>query len=177
MNIANKLTLFRILLVPVFLIFMYIDNPNHQLYAAIIFTIAALTDMLDGHLARSRNLITTFGKFMDPLADKILTCAAFIALVEMNILPAWAVVIIIAREFMITGFRTLAASRDITIAASIWGKIKTIFQLVSLVCLLFSPMIPEKIGIILFYIAVVFTIISGIDYIYKNIEVLDLENI
>lgn len=177
MNIANKLTIFRILLVPVFLVLMVLDFPNHQLYAGVVFTIAALTDMLDGHLARSRQLITTFGKFMDPLADKILTCAAFIALVELNVLPAWAVVIIIAREFIITGFRTLAASQDITIAASVWGKIKTIFQLVSLVCLLFSPPLPMQIGLVLFYIAVVFTIISGIDYIYKNIHVLDLENI
>lgn len=177
MNIANKLTLFRILLVPVFLIFMYIDIPYGEFIAGVIFTIAAITDMLDGYLARSRNLVTTFGKFVDPLADKVLTCAAFIVLVEKHIFPAWAVIIIIAREFIITGFRTLAASNNITIAASKLGKLKTISQLIGLIWVLFSPPLPLSVGIVIFYIAVFLTALSGVDYIVKNIKILDLDNI
>ena len=110
MNIANKITIFRVFLVPIFLIVLYIDFPYNEFVATAIFIIAALTDTLDGYLARSRNLVTNFGKFIDPLADKILVSAALIALVEMNKVPAWLVIIIIAREFTITGFRVIAAS-------------------------------------------------------------------
>lgn len=176
MNLANKITTLRLLLIPVFVLAYYLLGRDMNI-AAIIFIVASLTDALDGYIARSRKLVTTFGKFVDPLVDKVLTMAAFIVLVEGKILPAWAVVIIIARELIITGFRTLAADAGKTIAASPWGKAKTISQMVSLVMLLVDINILNKLGIYVFYLAVILTIISGLDYIYKNKEVLDLENI
>lgn len=176
MNIANKITTLRLILIPVFVAFYYFMGRDNNI-AAIIFIIASLTDALDGHLARSRNLITNFGKFVDPLVDKVLTMAAFIVLVEGQIIPAWAVIIIIARELIITGFRTLAADQGITIAASMWGKAKTTSQMIALVCLLLDLEVLNNIGIYIFYIAVALTVISGVDYIVKNKQVLDLENI
>jgi len=176
MNIANKITTLRLILIPVFVAFYYFMGRDNNI-AAIIFIIASLTDALDGHLARSRNLITNFGKFVDPLVDKVLTMAAFIVLVEGQIIPAWAVIIIIARELIITGFRTLAADQGITIAASMWGKAKTTSQMIALVCLLLDVEVLNNIGIYIFYIAVILTVISGVDYIVKNKQVLDLENI
>ncbi|WP_044565458.1 CDP-diacylglycerol--glycerol-3-phosphate 3-phosphatidyltransferase [Anaerococcus provencensis] len=176
MNIANKVTTLRLILIPVFVAFYYFMGRDNNI-AAIIFIIASLTDALDGHLARSRNLITNFGKFVDPLVDKVLTMAAFIVLVEGQIIPSWAVIIIIARELIITGFRTLAADQGITIAASMWGKAKTTSQMVALVCLLLDVEVLNNIGIYIFYIAVALTVISGVDYIVKNKQVLDLENI
>ncbi|WP_262122425.1 CDP-diacylglycerol--glycerol-3-phosphate 3-phosphatidyltransferase [Anaerococcus sp. Marseille-Q5996] len=176
MNIANKVTVLRLLLIPVFLVLYYIYGTSYNI-AAIVFVIASLTDALDGHLARSRNLVTTFGKFVDPLVDKLLTMAAFVVLVEASIIPAWAVIIIIARELIITGFRTLAADKGITIAASKWGKLKTTSQMIALVLLLLNNSTLNIAGVYVFYIAVILTIISGLDYIIKNKEVLDLENI
>lgn len=176
MNIANKITTLRLILIPVFVAFYYFMGRDNNI-SAIIFIIASLTDALDGHLARSRNLITNFGKFVDPLVDKVLTMAAFIVLVEGQIIPAWAVIIIIARELIITGFRTLAADQGITIAASMWGKAKTTSQMIALVCLLLDVEVLNNIGIYIFYIAVILTVISGVDYIVKNKQVLDLENI
>ena len=176
MNIANKVTTLRLILIPIFVAFYYFMGRDNNI-AAIIFIIASLTDALDGHLARSRNLITNFGKFVDPLVDKVLTMAAFIVLVEGQIIPAWAVIIIIARELIITGFRTLAADQGITIAASMWGKAKTTSQMIALVCLLLDVEVLNNIGIYIFYIAVALTMISGVDYIVKNKQVLDLENI
>lgn len=176
MNIANKVTVLRLLLIPVFLVLYYIYGTAYNI-AAIVFVIASLTDALDGHLARSRNLVTTFGKFVDPLVDKLLTMAAFVVLVEASIIPAWAVIIIIARELIITGFRTLAADKGITIAASKWGKLKTTSQMIALVLLLLNNSTLNIAGVYVFYIAVILTIISGLDYIIKNKEVLDLENI
>lgn len=176
MNIANKVTVLRLLLIPIFLVLYYIYGTDYNI-AAIVFVIASLTDALDGHLARSRNLVTTFGKFVDPLVDKLLTMAAFVVLVEASIIPAWAVIIIIARELIITGFRTLAADKGITIAASKWGKLKTTSQMIALVLLLLNSSTLNNIGVYIFYIAVILTIISGLDYIIKNKEVLDLENI
>ena len=176
MNIANKITTLRLILIPVFVAFYYFMGRDNNI-AAIIFIIASLTDALDGHLARSRNLITNFGKFVDPLVDKVLTMAAFIVLVEGQIIPSWAVIIIIARELIITGFRTLAADQGITIAASMWGKAKTTSQMIALVCLLLDLEVLNNIGIYIFYIAVALTVISGVDYIVKNKQVLDLENI
>lgn len=176
MNIANKVTVLRLLLIPVFLVLYYIYGTSYNI-AAIVFVIASLTDALDGHLARSRNLVTTFGKFVDPLVDKLLTMAAFVVLVEASIIPAWAVIIIITRELIITGFRTLAADKGITIAASKWGKLKTTSQMIALVLLLLNNSTLNIAGVYVFYIAVILTIISGLDYIIKNKEVLDLENI
>lgn len=176
MNIANKVTTIRLLLIPVFVILYYMYGTAYNI-AAIVFIIASLTDALDGHLARSRNLVTNFGKFVDPLVDKILTMAAFVVLVEARVIPAWAVIIIIARELIITGFRTLAADQGITIAASMWGKAKTTSQMVALVMLLLDVPVLNHYGIYVFYLAVILTLISGIDYIAKNTKVLDLENI
>ena len=174
MNIANKVTISRLILIPVFVWSYYFYRRSYDV-AAIIFIIASLTDALDGHLARSRNLVTTFGKFVDPLVDKLLTMAAF--LVEDLIIPGWAVIIIIARELTITGFRTLSADQGVTIAASKWGKAKTFSQMTALVCLLSAHDALNIVGIYIFYIAVILTLISGIDYIVKNKEILDLENI
>ncbi|WP_297281389.1 CDP-diacylglycerol--glycerol-3-phosphate 3-phosphatidyltransferase [uncultured Anaerococcus sp.] len=176
MNIANKVTTLRLILIPVFVILYYNYGTTNNI-AAIIFIIASLTDALDGHLARSRNLVTTFGKFVDPLVDKLLTMAAFIVLVGDGTLQAWAVIVIIARELAITGFRTLAADQGITIAASKWGKAKTTSQMIALVLLLLNSATLNNIGIYVFYLAVILTIISGADYIIKNKKVLDLENI
>ena len=176
MNIANKVTTLRLFLIPVFVVFYYIFGRTYNI-AAILFILASLTDALDGYLARSRNLITNFGKFVDPLVDKVLTLAAFIVLVEARIIPAWAVIIIVSRELIITGFRTIAADQGITIAASSWGKAKTISQMIALFCLLLDFEILNNIGIYIFYIALVLTVISGLDYMIKNKEVLDLENV
>ena len=137
MNLANKLTMIRIFLVPVFLIFITLEDiPYGSIIATVVFIIASLTDQLDGHIARSRNQITNFGKFMDPLADKLLVTAALVSLVELNLVPGWAVVVILAREFAVSGLRTLAASDGIVIAASWWGKIKTVTQMIAILLLL-----------------------------------------
>ncbi|MDU2557728.1 MAG: CDP-diacylglycerol--glycerol-3-phosphate 3-phosphatidyltransferase [Anaerococcus prevotii] len=176
MNLANKITLVRLFLIPVFVIIFMISGRDMNI-AAIVFIIASLTDAVDGHIARSRNMITNFGKFTDPLVDKVLTMAAFLVLVEDNTIPAWPVIIIISRELIITGFRTLAADSGITIAASMWGKAKTTSQMISLVMLLLNVPSLNKAGIFVFYIAVALTVISGVDYIVKNKKVLDLENI
>lgn len=180
MNIANKLTLFRIFLVPIFimsLLILGIDN----ILGFLIFIIASITDMLDGYLARSRNLVTTFGKFMDPLADKILACSALVMLVKFGKVEAWMVCIVLAREFIISGFRLIAATNGIVISASIYGKIKTITQLFAISFILLNSTnfikIPMNIDKILWYISVVFTVMSAIDYIWKNLKVLDLKNI
>ncbi|MDY2986946.1 MAG: CDP-diacylglycerol--glycerol-3-phosphate 3-phosphatidyltransferase [Peptoniphilus sp.] len=177
MNIANKLTMLRIFMVPIFVLFMYLNIENSRIIAAIIFAVASFTDFLDGYIARKSNLVTNFGKFADPLADKILVSAALICLTELGDIPAWGVIIIIAREFAVTGFRIIAASENITIAASPLGKVKTVSQLLSLIILLTNITMIYKIGIVLFYIAILFTIISGIDYFIKNKKVLDLKNI
>lgn len=172
MNLANKITIFRIFLVPVFMLVLY-SNINYSTYiAALIFIIASLTDTLDGYIARSKNMITNFGKFVDPLADKILVSAALISLVELGKVPGWIVVVIIAREFAISGFRIIAASEGITIAASPLGKIKTITQLLAIILLLLNNfpfyLLNLPIDTILLYISLFFTVVSGIDYIYKN---------
>ncbi len=177
MNLANKLTLIRVILIPVFLVVLLspmIAAPYHRYVAVAIFIIASITDFLDGYIARSRNMVTNFGKFMDPLADKLLTCSAFVSMVSLGDIPAWAVIVIISREFAITGFRTLAMEANIVIAASWWGKIKTTCQMLMIIFVLLDLPgrgvdIAEKIFIGL---AVFFTVISGIDYIFKNKQVL-----
>jgi len=181
MNLPNKITLLRVLLVPIFIIVFNLDIPNSNYIAAVIFIFAAITDSLDGYIARSQNLVTNFGKFADPLADKVLTSAALILLVGTGKIPSWIVIVIIAREFTITGFRVIAASEGVTIAASSWGKIKTITQLVSIILLLINNFPFNYINIpmdmITLYLALLFTIISGVDYIYKNLNTLKLEDI
>ncbi|EOD01244.1 CDP-diacylglycerol--glycerol-3-phosphate 3-phosphatidyltransferase [Caldisalinibacter kiritimatiensis] len=175
MNLANKITIARIFLVPVFMFFLLVNVPRGEYIAAIIFIIAASSDSLDGYIARSRDQITKFGKFMDPLADKLLVSAALISLVELEKISAWVVVIIIAREFAITGLRVLAASEGITIAANWWGKIKTITQILAIITLLLDnfSFINNTFPIdkILVILAVLFTVISGVNYIYINREV------
>lgn len=164
-------------MVPVFVLFMYFHFDGARIVATAIFCIASITDFLDGYLARKNNLVTNFGKFADPLADKILVCSAIILLSATHEIPAWGVIIIIAREFAVTGFRIIAASENITIAASPLGKIKTVSQLISVILLLSNVEKFYTPGIILFYIAVLFTLISGVDYFVKNKKVLDLNNI
>nr|WP_300004541.1 CDP-diacylglycerol--glycerol-3-phosphate 3-phosphatidyltransferase [Tissierella sp.] len=179
MNLPNKITFSRVLLVPVFILMFYIDIPNNQLYAGIIFIIAALTDTLDGYLARRNSQVTNLGKFIDPLADKLLVSAALILLVEVGTIPAWVVITIIAREFAITGFRIIAASEGVTIAASSLGKFKTITQLIAIILLLFDNIFFEQFNIpmdqIFLYISLGFTVLSGVDYIYKNRNTLNLD--
>ncbi|MDR7856213.1 CDP-diacylglycerol--glycerol-3-phosphate 3-phosphatidyltransferase [Tissierella sp.] len=178
MNLANKITIFRVFLVPLFMVVLYSNIPYSTYVAAGIFIFASLTDTLDGYIARSRNMITDFGKFIDPLADKVLVSAALISLVELGKVPGWVVVIIIAREFTITGFRVIAASAGITIAASSLGKVKTITQLVAVILLLINNypfnILDIPFDIIMLYISLFFTVLSGIEYIYKNKSVLKL---
>ena len=175
MNLPNKITIFRIFMIPIFLVFMLMPNiPYSNLIAAAIFLIAALSDLLDGYIARKYNLITNFGKFMDPLADKLLVSSALICFVELKLLPAWIVIIIIAREFIISGFRLIASDNGIVIAAGWWGKLKTNVQMVLCVMLIINLDITiinilEQITI---YLATALTIISLLDYMIKNREVL-----
>lgn len=180
MNIANKFTMFRLVLIPVFVVSIIVLKME-SLIPGIIFVVASLTDFIDGHLARSRNLVTTFGKFLDPLADKMLVTAALIMFIQMGKVEAWTVCIVVAREFIVTGFRVLAASNGVTIAASFWGKFKTVSQFIAIILILFSGNIlnwvPMIVTDIIYYISVLLTLISGIDYFIKNINVLDLENI
>ena len=176
MNLPNKLTILRVIMVPFFVVFLLLA-PEHMHFnwiALVIFAVASLTDMLDGKIARKYNLITNFGKFMDPLADKLLGCAALICLVATGQLAAWMVIVIISREFIISGFRLIAADNGIVIAASYWGKFKTAFQMVTVIVLILN--IPGEvfavIGTVLIYISLVLTVISLIDYIAKNKDVL-----
>jgi CDP-diacylglycerol--glycerol-3-phosphate 3-phosphatidyltransferase len=176
MNLANKLTVLRIFLIPVFMIFLLNEIPYGKSIAAGIFIIAAITDILDGHFARKRNEITNLGRFMDPLADKLLVSAALISLVQMGKLSSWIVVIIIGREFTISILRAVAATEGMVIAASWWGKAKTIFQIIAIISLLINNFpfsyINFPFDTIMIWIAVIFTIVSGVDYIIINIDIL-----
>ena len=172
MNLPNKLTLLRVFMIPIFVFFMLVDiTPFDNWIALAVFILASLTDLLDGKIARKYNLVTNFGKFMDPLADKLLVCSAMICLVEMHIIPAWIVIIIIAREFIISGFRLIASDNGVVIAASYWGKFKTVFQMV-MICLMIAN-IPalRLLTDIVMWVALILTIVSLIDYLWKNKEV------
>lgn len=179
MNLANKLTIIRIFLVPIFMIFLLNEITYGVYIAAGIFTLAAITDSLDGYIARSRNQVTKFGKFMDPLADKLLVTAALVSLVQMDKLPAWIVIVIISREYAISILRAVAASEGIVIAASIYGKLKTISQIVAIIAILVNNYPFSLIGFpfstIALWIAVIMTILSGVDYIYLNRHILKPE--
>ncbi|MBZ9608265.1 CDP-diacylglycerol--glycerol-3-phosphate 3-phosphatidyltransferase [Clostridium estertheticum] len=173
MNLANKLTMIRIFLVPIFLVFMAVKGiPYGRELATIVFIVASLTDKLDGYVARSRNQITNFGKFMDPLADKLLVTAALVSLVELQIVSSWVAMIIIAREFAVSGLRTIAASEGKVIAASKWGKLKTVIQIVAIITALinlsYANTILNALTNIFMAAAVIITIISGVDYFVKN---------
>ena len=194
MNLANKLTVIRIFLVPIFLIFIAVQGiPYGTFIATFIFILASLTDKLDGYIARSRNQITNFGKFMDPLADKLLVTSALIYLVELQMVPSWAAIVIIAREFAVSGLRTIAASEGKVIAASWWGKIKTVIQIIAIVLLLLQFNITTSSYLTnlvesssvwnwffmnvpswMLNISVVITLISGWDYFRKNKHTIDM---
>jgi CDP-diacylglycerol--glycerol-3-phosphate 3-phosphatidyltransferase len=176
MNLPNKLTLFRVILIPFFVFFLlcpWFEGYGNYIALA-IFIVASITDFLDGRIARKYNLVTNFGKFMDPLADKLLVCSALICLVELSRLPAWIAIIIIAREFIISGFRLIAADNGIVIAASYWGKFKTVSQMLMVILLIldFDGVFLGLLTVIVTYLALALTVISLVDYIIKNKDVL-----
>ena len=176
MNLPNKLTILRVILIPFFVFFLLSPYfPGYGNYIAVaIFIVASLTDMLDGKIARKYNLVTNFGKFMDPLADKLLVCSALICLIELGRLAAWIVIIIIAREFIISGFRLVASDNGVVIAASYWGKFKTVFQMLMVIVLILDLPYPafEILGTVLTWIALILTVVSLVDYVVKNKDVL-----
>lgn len=188
MNLPNKITVSRVLLIPIFMVFMLVDFKlgtitiagtemmKEHLIGGLIFIVASITDWLDGYIARKNNLVTNMGKFLDPLADKLLVSAAFIILVELGTAPSWIVIIIISREFAVTGLRLILAGGGEVVAANQLGKIKTVAQILAITSLLLNNIFFESIGVpfgvIMLYIALVFTIWSGFDYFYKNRKVL-----
>ena len=177
MNLPNKLTLLRVILIPFFVVFLMGADTfgSWSVYVALaIFIIASLTDMLDGKIARKYNLVTNFGKFMDPLADKLLVVSALVCYVDMGRIPSWIVLVIIAREFIISGFRLVAAESGIVIAASYWGKIKTTVQMITIIFMMpdFGGTVVYWIEQVLIWASLILTIVSLIDYIVKNKEVL-----
>ena len=173
MNLPNKLTMFRVILIPFFVVFLLVDiTPVDKWIALAIFIIASLTDMLDGKIARKYNLVTNFGKFMDPLADKLLVCSALVCLVAVDRIPAWMVIVIIAREFIISGFRLVASDSGVVIAASYWGKFKTTFQII-MICLMIADLAAlQLLTTIVTWVAVILTVVSLVDYLVKNKEVM-----
>ena len=175
MNLPNKLTTLRVIMIPFFVFFLLWqkgENRTFRMIALALFIIASLTDLLDGKIARKYNLVTNFGKFMDPLADKLLVCSALICLIELKALPAWMVIVIISREFIISGFRLIASDNGVVIAASYWGKFKTTFQMVSVVLLILDIQALAFVTTICVWIALLLTIVSLVDYIYKNHKIL-----
>src|SRR5690625_1990990 len=188
MNLPNKITISRIFLIPIFIIVLSIpvdwgtltlnsyELPVTHFVAGIIFLIASLTDWLDGYIARKYNLITNMGKFLDPLADKLLVSAAFIMLIELQIAPAWIVIVIISREFAITGFRLVASGEGVELAASSMGKLKTVSQILAVILLMLNnfPFSYTSIpfDMLMLYIALIFTVWSGLDYFVKNWNVM-----
>lgn len=199
MNLPNKLTIFRVILIPFFVVALLypMDSAANEWIALAIFVIASITDMLDGQIARKYNLVTNFGKFMDPLADKLLVSSALICFIELKLLPSWVVLIIIAREFIISGFRLIASDNGKVIAASWWGKIKTVFQMVTIIFIIIAKTMGRAlawnkiglqdytivtdsatislwsmIGTVLVWISLLLTVISLVDYIVKNKDVM-----
>lgn len=178
MTISNKLTIFRILLVPIFVICLLSSNNALIFASCLIFIIASLTDTLDGYLARKRNEVTDFGKFADPIADKILVISAYVCLIQTGHILAWGVIIILFREFVVSGLRMAAASKNVVIAADKSGKIKTVLQMISIVmlilgvCGLFDFSLWKYTSYILYYISVLLTLVSGISYIIKHKSIL-----
>ena len=189
MNLPNKLTLLRVVIIVPFVLCLLASHQKWQFLggaadyleyvALLIFVLASLTDLIDGKIARKYNLVTNFGKFMDPLADKLLVCAAMIVLVEMGRIPSWVVIVIISREFIISGFRLIASDNGVVIAASYWGKFKTTFQML-MICMMIVMDTPLFAGVPAFagitygvmWIALVLTVVSLIDYLVKNRSVL-----
>ncbi|MDD3218962.1 MAG: CDP-diacylglycerol--glycerol-3-phosphate 3-phosphatidyltransferase [Lachnospiraceae bacterium] len=179
MNLPNKLTILRVCMIPFFVAFMLLNGGNgwQKWVALAIFVIASLTDTLDGYIARRDNLVTNFGKFMDPLADKLLVCSALICFVDLHRLPTWICIIIIAREFIISGFRLIASDNGIVIAANWWGKAKTISQMIMIIVLIAN--LGGAFGIVeqvLIYLSLVLTVVSLCDYVWKNKQVLSMQD-
>lgn len=187
MNLPNKLTIFRVILIIPFVVMLLGNYHGWSWFKAVfggileytdyialaIFVIASLTDLADGKIARKYNLVTNFGKFMDPLADKLLVCAALICLVSMEMLPAWMVIVIISREFIISGFRLVASDNGVVIAASYWGKFKTTFQMLMIIVLFLDlGGVFDLVGQILIWAALILTVVSLIDYLIKNKHVI-----
>ncbi len=175
MNLPNKLTTLRVIMIPFFVVFMLADMGRTGDYIALaLFCLASLTDFFDGYLARKNHLVTNFGKFMDPLADKLLVGSAAICLIEMGRIPAWVVVILISREFIISGFRLIAADNGVVIAASMWGKFKTVCQMFMTIALILHLDTPAWAIVeqLLIWGSVILTVVSLVDYIYKNRHVL-----
>ena len=191
MNLPNKLTLLRIILVPIFVVVLLLDEviPHSYLIAGLIFGIASYTDHLDGKIARKYNLITDFGKFMDPLADKIMVISALVCFIQLSLIPSWCVILIIAREFMVTSIRLVAAPKGIVIAANIWGKLKTVTQIIAIVVIMLLSYFNElselgvslgaltseaataiypTVNFVFIILATVITVISGIVYLMQN---------
>ena len=178
MNTPNKLTLLRIIMIPFFVVFMLVDFGPWSKWAALaIFVVASLTDTLDGYLARRDHLVTNFGKFMDPLADKLLGCSAMICMIELGRLPSWVVIVIIGREFVISGFRLIASDNGVVIAANYWGKIKTVCQMVMIIVMIADLgggfVILEQ---ILIYASLLLTVISLVTYLWQNRSVLSFQD-
>ena len=175
MNLPNKITVFRILMIPFFVACMLIKEiPYHEIIAGVIFIIAALSDLVDGKIARRFNLVTNFGKFMDPLADKLLVQSALLCFVANGLLPAWIAIVIMSREFIISGFRLVAADKGIVIAAGYLGKLKTVFQMVMSLMLIFHFSHPVWLATEQIFIwgSLILTIVSLVDYFIKNKDVL-----
>ena len=181
MNLPNKLTVLRVIMIPFFVFFLLLENganPTWRYLSAAIFIVASFTDLLDGKIARKYNLVTNFGKFMDPLADKLLVCSALICLIQLEQLPAWMVIIIISREFIISGFRLVASDNGVVIAASYWGKFKTVSQMILIILMIMDIQntIFQTLITVFLVIAVTLTIISLVDYIVKNRKVLSMQD-
>ena len=178
-NLPNQLTIGRVLAIPLFIVLLLM---GFRVAATVVFILAAFTDMLDGKIARKYNLVTNFGKLMDPLADKLLTMSAFVCLVELGDIPAWMVIVILGREFIITGMRQVAAAEGIVIAAGWSGKIKTVCQMVAIPLIMLNNWpcsllpFPLPLDQIVLWAAVVMTIWSGAEYIIKNKEVFSMKN-
>ena len=179
MNLPNKLTLFRVILIPFFVFFLlapYFEGYGNYI-AVVIFIVASITDFLDGKIARKYNLVTNFGKFMDPLADKLLVSSALISLIALEKIPAWIVIVIIAREFIISGFRLIAADNGIVIAASWWGKFKTVSQMIMIILLIANlGGVFTVLENLFMWIALILTVVSLVDYIWKNKKVLSMQS-
>ncbi|NCB92753.1 MAG: CDP-diacylglycerol--glycerol-3-phosphate 3-phosphatidyltransferase [Clostridia bacterium] len=178
MNTPNKLTMLRVIMIPFFVVFMLNDfGIWGKWIALVIFVAASLTDTLDGYLARRDNLVTNFGKFMDPLADKLLVCSAMICLIDVERIPSWVVIIIIGREFVISGFRLIASDNGVVIAANYWGKLKTVCQMVMIIVLIADlGGIFSIIEQVLIYASLILTVISLITYLWANKNVLSMQD-
>ena len=172
MNLPNKLTCLRMAMIPFFVVFMYLPQSWARYVALAIFVVASLTDTADGYIARKYKLVTDFGKFMDPLADKLLVCSALICLIDTREIPAYVVLIIIAREFIISGFRLVASDNGVVIAASYWGKFKTTFQMIMVILMIANIPQLSLLTTIVMWVALALTIISLVDYLVKNKDVM-----